>query len=161
MAPTAGEVWRFTRARLAQSLDGLDATHGDARLGPGTHSIAEIALHIAGAEHYWWSRLAGVAPGHPDHDAKLDAAVIDGFLRDAPVPFEEHEITLANAHAALDRMFPRIEDLYANLTEAQAAQPLISPIGDSVDGHEGLIRLAQHAGYHTGQIWQIRMALGL
>lgn len=161
MLPSAGDVWRFTRARLAQSLDGLDESAGNLSAFPGGHTIAEIVLHIAGAEHYWWARMAEVSAGHPEFDAKLDAAVIDGFLRDAPVPFEPDEITLANGIAKLEAMRPRIEALYFGASEEQLGIPMISPIGDPVDGREGLIRLAQHAGYHTGQIWQIRLLAGV
>lgn len=155
-----GQVWAFTRLRLQKSIE--DLTDEQLREGPypGGHSIAEIVAHIAGAEHYWAARLTGQDPNATELDAKLDAAIMDGFLRTGDSPFSLDELTADGLQALLSYTDTQIRPLYENPTEAQLAFRMKSPIGDDVSGREGLIRLAQHAGYHTGQIWTIRMMKG-
>jgi hypothetical protein len=38
------------------------------------------------------------------------------------------------------------------MSDGRLAMPVASPIGDLVDGREGLKRLSQHAAHHLGQI---------
>jgi uncharacterized damage-inducible protein DinB len=46
-------VWRFTRRRLAQAIEGLTEVQLNWRLFDGAHSIAEYLYHVAGVELYW------------------------------------------------------------------------------------------------------------
>lgn len=155
-----GEVWAFTRVRLDAALDGL--TDDQMRVLPWSegHSIFEIAYHIAGAEHYWATRMLGIDPERTPYDAKLGRAIMDGFLREGNSPYGEEDLNLSSLGQALAYSEGLIRPIYEAPTEAQLTMRMKSPIGDDVSGREGLIRLAQHAGYHTGQIWTIRMMNG-
>lgn len=155
-----GQVWAFTRVRLQKSIEDLSDDQIRQASYPGGHSIGQIVAHIAGAEHYWAARMTGQDPDATELDAKLDRAIMDGFLRDGDCPFSDEELSLEGVQSLLDYSKSQIRPLYENPTAEQLAFRMKSPIGDDVDGHEGLIRLAQHAGYHTGQIWTIRMMNG-
>lgn len=152
-----GDVWRLTRRRLSQGIEDLNDEQWHWRPHSQAHTIAEICVHLAGAEHYWWARMCEIAPTSNEFDPKLDRAVIDGFLEDHPFPYTSHELTHEFVLERLTLMCSRIDVLYQGATEAQLSMPVRSPIGDDIDGYEGLLRLSQHAGYHTGQIWQMRL----
>lgn len=155
-----GDVWAFTRVRLDQSLDGLTDKQMMVTPYPGGHSIFEIAYHIAGAEHYWACRLLDIDPNRTPYDAKIDRAIFDGFLREGDSPFTEDDLNRSALDQALAYTEGLIRPIYENPTAEQLEFRMKSPIGDDVTGREGLIRLAQHAGYHTGQIWTIRLMNG-
>ncbi|MER3401941.1 MAG: hypothetical protein C4336_08465 [Armatimonadota bacterium] len=53
-----------------------------------------------------------------------------------------------------------LRPIIENPTSDVLQKSVISPIGDPIDWREALIRVAQHASYHTGQIWLIRMSQG-
>lgn len=146
-----GVVWQFTRKRLADVLDGLSDAQLRFRPFPTGHSAGEYALHVAGAECYWATWLsAGLAPS-PVAD-RLERAVFGGFLAEGPFEFSDEEITVSSVRDALDYSGSLIRPIITAPSQEQLAASLISPIGDPVDGLAGLARLAQHAGYHTGQI---------
>ncbi|MCW5947214.1 MAG: DinB family protein [Fimbriimonadales bacterium] len=150
------EVWAFTRVRLDQSLEGLDDAGIKWRQHGNSHTIGEILYHIAGAEHYWAARLNRIDPKRSEFDAKLDLAIHDGFLREGHSPFGESEMNLRDCSLALDYTRTEIKPILANPSAEMLEMPLISPVGDHVTGRQGLHRLVQHCGYHTGQIWMIR-----
>ncbi len=154
------EVWNFTRARLAEAIEGLSEEQLSWRLYPEAHTIFEMVYHVAGVEHYWSSRMTGRDPAATDFEALLDLAVHGGFLREGVGgPFREAKYLTA---AALDQAIAftgeRVRLIMENPTEAQLAMVLESPVGDSVTGAQGLARLSQHASYHTGQIWLASMS---
>lgn len=146
-----GVVWQFTRRRLSDVLDGLNDSQLLFRPFPSGHNAGEYALHIAGAECYWASRLSGGSALSPIA-ARLERALFGGFLADGPFEFAEEEINVARVAEALSYSGSLIQPIITSPSPEQLAASLISPIGDSVDGLAGLARLAQHAGYHTGQI---------
>lgn len=151
-------VWSFTRRRLDEALAGLSDSQALWRGWSEGHNIFEYALHVAGAEAYWASRLRAESPSNAL--AELERCVHEGFLRDGdfPVPAERQCASLALESLALSRDW--LEPVIASPTSEQLAMSIVSPIGDSVDGAEGLTRLAQHAGYHTGQINLLRQMPG-
>lgn len=155
-----GSVWLFTRSRLAPAHEGLTARQLLWQPYVSGHCIAEYLLHIAGAEHYWAARLTGREPAATEFEAKLDRAVIDGFLEDRPFPFASYELTRDTIERALAFTFDEIKPVFDTPTPEMLEMPLVSPIGDPVTGQAGLIRLAQHAAYHTGQIWLLRQHPG-
>jgi hypothetical protein len=152
-----GRVWLFTRERLRQSIEGLSDEEMRWRPHHEAHTIFEILFHIAGAEHYWASRLTGRDPAENDMAHMLDLAVKDGFLRDGACPFGPEYMNRRAAEDALELTRAEIEPVICHPTPEQIAMSLTSPVGDNVNGLDGLARLAQHAGYHTGQIWLMRM----
>ncbi len=154
------EVWHFTRARLAQAIDGLSDEQLAWRLYPEGHNICEIVYHIAGCEHYWSARMTDRDPAATQFEALLDQAVHEGFLREGVGgPFRDpKQQTLQALNDALAFSGERLKPVIEGPTPEQLAMPLLSPIGDKVTGEQGLIRICQHAGYHTGQIWQMSMS---
>lgn len=149
-------VWRFTRQRLAQSLEGLSDSAIRWRQHHCSHTIGEILYHVAGAEHYWGTRILESDPNATELGRKLERATYDGFLRDGACPFGESEMTLGHCLDALNYTEEQIRAVFATSDSARLQLRLTSPIGDPVTVREGLARLAQHAGYHTGQVWMIR-----
>jgi hypothetical protein len=152
------EVWSFSNERLAQAIEGLDDRQMSWRLYDGGHCIFEYLYHIAGAEHYWSSRMAGVDPNLTELGGRLDAAVRAGFLRDGQFPFGEDDFRRDLVESALAWTHAAIAPIIGSPTQQQLSMQLESPLGPMVTGRGGLIRLAQHAAYHTGQIWMIRLS---
>lgn len=150
------DIWRFTRDRLRQSFDGLSDEQMAWRCPNGGHTVFEYLFHVAGAEHYWASRLTGRDPAATELEAKLDRAVIDNFLEEGGCPFGEDEMNRAAVEGALKFAFESLDPVIDNPSDEQLAAPMKGPAGDTITGREGLIRVAQHAAYHTGQIWMVR-----
>ncbi|MCS7208998.1 MAG: DinB family protein [Fimbriimonadales bacterium] len=149
-------LWRFTRARLAQAIEGLTDAQLNWRMFAGAHSIAEYLYHVAGAELYWAHHLGGWQPAD-EFEAGVLACTRDSFLNDAPFPLAASLCNTTDVHRALNLSYAQLAPIIDSPTPEQLAKPVRSPIGDPIDGREGLIRVAQHPAYHTGQIWLIRM----
>ncbi|MBX3117785.1 MAG: DinB family protein [Fimbriimonadaceae bacterium] len=153
-------VWQFTRVRLDKAIEDLTEEQWAWRAHPQSHSIAELVMHIAGAEFYWWSRIINLRPSSGEYDERLDRAVIDGYLQPTDFPYRPEELTPDFVLSTLRSMYGRIDELFRHATDSQLAITMTSPVGDTLSGYGGLTRLSQHAGYHTGQIWFIRMMPG-
>ncbi len=149
-------VWYFTRLRLDQAIADLDDAGMNWRLFEGAHSIAEYLYHVAGVELYWAHHLAGYEPKDAFEEGVLRCAT-DSFLRDAPFPLPQSVCTAERVRQTLQFTADLFRPLIESPTPQQMEMPVTSPIGDPITGREGLIRASQHAGYHTGQIWLIRM----
>jgi hypothetical protein len=81
----------------------------------------------------------------------------DSFLNEKPFPLPQTRCNATDAERALRLAYEQLAPNIESPTPEQLAKPVRSPIGDPIDGREGLIRVAQHAAYHTGQIWLMRM----
>lgn len=77
-----------------------------------------------------------------------------------PFPFPQSACTYEATQHALTRTYALLRPIIDNPTPDVLQKSVISPIGDPIDGHEALIRVAQHASCHTGQIRLIRMSQG-
>lgn len=153
-------VWHFTRVRLDSVLADLSDEEMAARPMTGCHSIFDIVYHVCGAEHYWASRMGGRPLPDPDLTALLERAIFDDFLREGTAPFGGEWLTRLRLEAVMAETFAMIRPIFEEPTPEKLEMRLTSPIGDPVTGREGLTRLAQHAGYHAGQIQLIRIQLG-
>jgi uncharacterized damage-inducible protein DinB len=151
------DAWKFTRDRLDQSYMDLSEEQLCWRPHPDAHSIGEILYHIAAAEHYWASRMTDKNPAGDAWETRLESAVRDGFLREAPCPFKDDEMTQELLSKALKRTGEELEPILANPSQKQLEMRLVSPLGPEISGYEGFMRVVQHAGYHAGQIWIYRM----
>jgi len=149
-------IWQFTRTRLAQAIAGLNEAQLNWRLFEGAHSIAEYLYHVAGAELYWAHHLGRWQPAD-EFEAGVLACATDSFLNEKPFPLPQSVCTLYDVERALNLSRAHLSPILESPTPEQLAKPVRSPIGDPVTGREGLIRVAQHAAYHTGQIWLMRM----
>lgn len=145
-----GEVWSFTRMRLQTTLASVSEAAAQARAHDAGHSTIEYCLHIAGAEHYWARRLGGCAES--ERGALLERCLFEGYLHEGDFPSYFSNWSLSQAKGELDWTEGLIRPIFESPSEEQLNKELVSPIGDVVTGREGLLRLAQHAAYHTGQI---------
>lgn len=152
------DIWRFTRERMEPCFKDLTEEQLLWRPHGQAHNIGEILYHVAGAEHYWASRMTGRDPHASELEAKLDRAVREGFLLDGTSsPFTDEDMKLPLIEKALEFSGAALEPILQNPTQAQIDMKLISPLGPEVTGYGGFLRIAQHAGYHTGQIWIYRI----
>lgn len=154
------DVWLFTRQRLDQSIEGLSEAQAAWRPHETAHTIAEMLYHVAGAEHWMATRLLGLDPEATERDKKIDRSVRASFITDDPFPFGAGECTLADARLALAETAPLAERVLKNPGPEILEKPLETPLGPVVEGVGGLWRIAQHAAYHTGQIWTYRSLPG-
>jgi uncharacterized damage-inducible protein DinB len=154
------DVWKFTRERLDGAVDRLTDEQAAWRPYPGAHSITEMLYHVAGAEHWMATRLLGLDPEATERDAKIDRSVRASFITDDPFPFGPGECTLADARKALEETAPLAERVLRDPGPDILERPLETPLGPTVPGVGGLWRIAQHAAYHTGQIWTYRSLPG-
>jgi uncharacterized damage-inducible protein DinB len=150
------DTWLFTRERLRPSYS--DLGHEDLLWRPfeGAHSIGELLYHIAGAEHYYAARISGRNPAGTDWEAKLDRAVVDDFLAEGKTPFGPDDMHPQLVEQALEFSALEIRPILENPTQGELSKTIVSALGASVTGYEGLLRVTQHAAYHTGQIWIYR-----
>lgn len=153
-------VWHFTRGRLDAALQGLTDDEMEFRPYTGAHTVFEIVYHVCGAEHFWASRMGGAALADPDLSSLLERSIYDGFLRAGDPPFGPSWRHRAPMEDVLRQTFAMLRPIMEYPTPHVLELSLTSPIGDPVTGRQGLIRLAQHAGYHTGQIQMIRTIVG-
>ncbi len=149
-------VWNFTRVRLAQAIEGLTDAQLNWRMYEGAHSIAEYLYHVAGAELYWAHHLGGWQPTNA-FEAGVLMCCTDSFLNEKSFPLAPSQCNVSDVARALSLSYEALAPIIESPTPEQLAKSLRSPIGDAIIGHEGLIRVAQHAAYHTGQIWLMRM----
>ncbi len=150
------ETWQFTRGRLAQSWDGLSESQLHWRSPEGEGPIADILAHIAGCEHFLGKRILGEDPRATEADAYFDDSARAVFLNDKPFPWPVEDMTseglakqLATSGAVAERALSTGDTTKDNIVPD-------SPLGVPIDGMGAAQRMAQHAAYHTGQIWMIR-----
>jgi len=154
------QTWEFTRTRLAQAIDDLSEEQAAWRPFPGANTITEMVFHMAGAEHWFGCRVLGEDPGSTDFERKLDNSVRAQFLTGDIFPFEGADLTLAKAKEALEFSSVRARRFLTSQTAEELSRQIESPMGPIVDGVGGLLRIAQHCAYHTGQIWTYRQMPG-
>lgn len=155
-----GEVWRFTRERMAPSY--LDLSPAQLRWRPtaDARSIGEMLYHVAGAEHWFGCRLRGIDPNSTDYDARLDRSVRAQFINDDPFPFEDVDMNVPMIESALQHTDGIVRPVLENPSQEVMTRLVETPLGPTVEGIGGLWRIAQHAAYHTGQIWTYRQMAG-
>ncbi|MBS1717971.1 MAG: DinB family protein [Armatimonadetes bacterium] len=152
------DVWRFTRVRLDASLAGLSNEQLNWRPYPGGHTIAENVYHTVGAEHYWCWRISGRDPSATAFDRELEAAVGPAYDHGISIASQgAKENTMEGLREAMDYVYALADEVMGSADEAKMQTMMISPLGDNLSQYNGLVRMSQHAGYHAGQIWQIRL----
>ncbi|MBS1709178.1 MAG: DinB family protein [Armatimonadetes bacterium] len=149
-------TWQFTRGRLAQSWEDLSDTQLHWRSPEGENSIAEILAHIAGCEHFLGKRLLSEDPVASAYDAKLDAGARAVFLNEESCPWSAEELGHDGLSAMLAASAATSERALGEGFEGRQDKEQDSPLGATITGFGAAQRMAQHAGYHTGQIWMLR-----
>ncbi|MGV3618172.1 MAG: DinB family protein [Fimbriimonas sp.] len=150
-------TWSLVRNRFIDAISGLTAEQLNWRLHPGTLTLGEMALHVAGVEISFCSQLLGETP--EGVDARLKAAATDGSVNDKPFPFAVEEITPEFVSEALARALAKTEPLITNPDPYRGNQ-IVSALGPTIDGTGAFARLAYHPGYHQGQVHIIKTAPG-
>jgi DinB superfamily len=154
MTPYA-EIWYLTRERLTEVYQDMNDEQANWRPFPGAHTTVEYLYHVAGVELYFTGVLTNAEP-KDEYERKIHAAFANTFLREGAFPFEGHDLTKEKAAAALEYTGKLFGPLIESGGDALLNKPLISAQGVKTDGRGAFIRAAQHAGYHTGQIYLMK-----
>lgn len=149
------ETWSLTRKRFDDSLAGLNAEQMNWRLHPGTLTIGEMALHVAGVEVSFITQLKGETPEGLEARIKLTAT--EGVVNDNPFPFSAEEITPELVNEALTIARAMVEPAVENPDPYRSAT-IKSALGPVIDGTGAFARLGYHPGYHQAQVHMIRTA---
>lgn len=150
--------WSLSRTRFTEAFAALNQEQIHWRLHPGTLTIAEMVLHVAGVEILFASQLndqptEGLA-------ARLRAAATEGVVNDLPFPFSPDEVTPATLREAMDLSRTWIEPLITEASPEIRAKSLVSALGPVITGEGAFARLSFHAAYHQGQIHLLVTAPG-
>lgn len=150
-------TWSLVRGRLLNDINGLNAEQLNWRLHPGTLTIGEMVIHVAGVEISFVSQLLGETP--EGLEARLKAAATDGSVNDKPFPFTKDEITPEFVAETMKVALAKVEPLITNPDPYRDVQ-IVSALGPVIDGSGAFARLAYHPGYHQAQVHVIRTAPG-
>lgn len=150
--------WTLSRTRFIEGFSGLNQEQIHWRLHPGTLTIAEMVLHVAGVEILFASQLndqptEGMA-------TRLRAAATEGVVNDNPFPFSPEQVSPAILIEAMEISRSWIEPLLAEATPEIRAKSLVSALGPIITGEGAFARLSFHAAYHQGQIHLLTTAPG-
>ena len=116
-------------------------------------------MHVAGVELFLGFGMLGIEATDP-FDIRVRDCARDGLLNDKPFPFAPDELTRETIGKALHRAESIVRPSLENTTEEIRQRKLVAPLGPEIDGNGALARLAYHAGYHQGQVTQIRSTPG-
>ena len=151
-------AWSLSRERLLAEIEGLTQAQLAWRLYPGSLTIGEAALHVAGVEAKFGAAVRGI-----EIDPALDrvrSAATDGVVNDLPFPFAAEETTPDFVAQALEASRAVVEPALLDPTAEIRAVSLVSALGPVITGEGALARLAFHAAYHHGQAYQLKNAPG-
>ncbi len=147
-------AWTLSRSRLNETISDLNHEQLSWRIYPGSLSIAEMAIHVAGVELYFISQLTG---GTLDEGAqRLTSAATDGVVNDKPFPFERDYMTPAFVRNTLEVTGQMVGPHISHPTDEILAKEIVSALGPVISGEGAFTRLAFHAAYHQGQAYLIR-----
>lgn len=151
-------AWSLSRGRFLAEIEGLDHAQLAWRLYPGSLTIAEAAIHVAGVEAKFGAAIDGLELG-PEL-LRIAAAATDGVVNDRPFPFDEEETTPEFVAYALEESKRIVEPVLLDPTPERRAVSLVSALGPVITGEGAMARLTFHAGYHQGQAYQTKNAPG-
>jgi hypothetical protein len=150
--------YRLCRTRFEDAVLDLSAQQLNWRMHPGTLTLGEAALHVAGVEISFLSQLQGETL--EGLEARLKAAATDGVVNDKPFPFAPEEITPELVREALAHARAKVEAVIDAIPDDLRSKTIVSALGPEIDGTGAFARLAFHPGYHQGQAHLIRTAPG-
>jgi hypothetical protein len=153
-----GEVWTFTRGRLEQAYQDLSDAQLRWRPHPESHCIGEMVYHVAGVEIWFGLQMSDTK--RTAELAKLSEAARASYITGDPFPFDDSDMTKQALDAALETAYEVVGPVIENPSSEQLTMQVETVIGPVVNGVACLWRIAQHAAYHTGQIWTYRMDPG-
>ena len=156
MASDFSVSWELSRGRLGQEVQGLSAAQLNYRIYPGSLSIGEMALHVAGVEVWFVCQMKGEPV--PDDLLRLTRCATEGVVNDSPFPFSAGEITPEFVAESFERASALVKSVIYEPTAEQRAATVQSALGPVIDGTGALARIAFHSGYHHGQVYQMKCA---
>jgi hypothetical protein len=151
-------TWELTRKRFVDALQGLNHHQLNWRLHPGTLTLAEAAVHLAGVEVWFVSQLTGEQLD--SERQRLSRAATDGAVNDNPFPFSAAEMTPEFVMRSLEVGENMVRPVISSPTDEMRQRQIKSALGPVIDGSGALARLSFHPGYHQGQAHLIQTAPG-
>lgn len=150
--------WSLCRSRYLAEYEGLNHEQLNWRIQPGTLTLAEAALHVAGVEVKFGSAILGIEP--EGELARIVSAGTDGVTNDKPFPYSVEEMTPEFVADALAKSKAVVEPALLDPSTARREVTMISALGPVISGEGAMARLGFHAAYHQGQAYLIRNAPG-
>ena len=151
-------AWRLSRSRFVDAIQTLNQDQLNWRLHPGTLTLGEAALHVAGVEVSFTSQLTGIELD--PFLTRLRSAATEGVVNENSFPFIAEEITPELVHRALSMSRDMVAPVIENPSSEILNKEIVSALGPVITGEGALARFAFHAGYHQGQAHLIRTAPG-
>jgi hypothetical protein len=152
--------WKLCRGRFDESVGGYNEAQLNYRLHPGTLTIGEMALHVAGVEVFFASQLLDL--NLDEELTRLKNCSTEGAVNEHPFPYAGSEITsekvqwgLAIGREHAEKLFQAV-DADPGLLE----KSLVSALGPVITGDGALARWGFHPGYHHGQVYVIATSPG-
>lgn len=136
-----GDPWHGPS--LQDLLSGVTAAQAARRLAPGTHSIWELVLHMAGWKREVASRLRGAEAGEP-------------AAGDWPPVGEPTEARWRAAKTDLSKAHGELLSALRSLPPGRLHEPVKDfrdrSLGTGLTAYQTIYGLIQHDVYHSGQV---------
>lgn len=150
--------WELSRGRFDQEVLSLSQEQLNFRLYPGSLSIGEMAVHVAGVEVWFLCQLADKPV--PEDLARVAKCATEGVVNDNPFPFDASELTPVLVADALARAAAMVKEVIYKPSAQLLQTEIKSALGPIITGKGALARFAFHPGYHHGQAYQIKCGPG-
>jgi hypothetical protein len=151
-------AYELSRGRFEDEVKGLTQQQLNWRMQPGSMTIGEAAMHVAGAEVNFISQLLGSSLD--EYGERLKRAATEGVVNDEPVPYSPDEITPDVVAQALAFGRAMAEPVIGAPSDAVRETVIKSVLGPMIDGTGAIARLAFHPAYHQGQVYLVKQAAG-
>jgi hypothetical protein len=148
----------LSRGRFLECIAPFSSKQLNFRLHPGSLTIGEMALHLAGAELWFISQITGRELSA--EETKLTKCATEGVVNDNPFPYIASEITPEKLNWALTLSGSAVQPHIENPSQEFLDSELVSALGPVIKGHGALARMAFHAAYHHGQAYLMQTAPG-
>jgi len=150
--------FELSRGRFAAEVEPLSTEQLNWKLYPGSLSIGEMALHVAGVEAFFIRQLTDLQLD--DDQKRIEGCATQGVVNDSAFPFTPEEITSEQVKSALAWTHGLVLPYITAPSDAFLSKELVSALGPVITGEGALARMAFHPGYHHGQAYQIKCAPG-
>lgn len=150
--------WRLCRGRFVSEVKDLTHEQLNWRMYPGSLSIGQMAIHVAGVEVFFVSQLLGLELD--SFGDRVRRTSTEGVVNELPFPFSGEEITPSLVLEALALGEEMVLKVIDEPSPEILAREIVSALGPVITGEGALARFAFHPGYHQGQAYQIKCAPG-
>jgi len=151
-------AYQISRTRFEDEVKGLTQEQLNWRMQPGSMTIGEAAMHVAGAEVNFTSQLLGSSLD--GYAQRLKKAATDGVVNDSTVPFSAEDVTPEAVAEALAFGRAMAEPVISAPSDEVRAAVIKSVLGPMIDGTGAIARLAFHPAYHQGQVYLMKQSEG-